>query len=55
MDFSNVFSVFSEKLTAQVHCPSLRSALERPEIVKEKYMQGIIGRQSSRPFSTQTL
>jgi hypothetical protein len=26
--FSNVFSVFSEKFTAQINCPNLRSALE---------------------------
>ena len=34
--FSNGFSVFNEKFTAKINCPNLRSALERPAIVKEK-------------------
>ena len=44
------FSVFSEKFTAQVNCPNLRSALERPEIVKEKICKELLAGRVAGPF-----
>jgi hypothetical protein len=48
--FSNGFSVFSGKFTAQVNCPNLRSALERPEIVKEKICKELLAGRVAGPF-----
>ena len=44
------FSVFSEKLTAQVNCTHLRSALERPDIVKEKICKELLAGRVAGPF-----